>query len=163
MDPHAERLISQRLDELEPAEVTVTPAANPYGGGSTIPADTAPCRGGPHSGGSFSDLAPALTQYRGGAAVVTDVELQRRSGRFVSGGSVVPIGQASSLPTRPRVLQPRMRVRESHRGRAGHRRTTSTRAGPSSDSDSPGPGDAGPQRRAVVVDERYLVVRMAAA
>jgi hypothetical protein len=63
-----------------------------------------------------------------------------------------------------RVLRPRSRVRESHRGRPGHRRTTSTRAGPSDDSDSDGPGEAGPPaRRRVVVDSHYVVIGMVAA
>jgi hypothetical protein len=53
--------------------------------------------------------------------------------------------------------------RESHRGRPGHRRTTSARAGPSDDSDSDGPGEAGPPTRRRVVDDRYLVVGMVAA
>jgi hypothetical protein len=120
---------------------------------------------------SEADRARAET-YR---AVVGEPRPTSRGSRFVCGGREAPIGQARWLlggiaRERDRVIAPVRRPRRRGAGRPGHRRTTSTRAGPS---DDPPPGEpppaaprlapAPPTRRRVIVDERYLVVRMAAA
>jgi len=195
MDPHADRLARSEpyandelprfvsLADLEPAEITVTPAAIPCGGGSTTPADTPPMPGGQYSGASFSDVAspPQPQHYRGGSITPAErwavaraecreavADLSRelretiadinRDERLVE----LKVSHAKSDASRTRIVasqRPRTRGRESHRGQAGHRRTTSSRAGPSSDSDSDGPGEAGPPtRRRVVVDSQYVVV-----
>jgi hypothetical protein len=54
----------------------------------------------------------------------------------------------------------RPRQRESRRDRRGHRRATSTRAGPDSDDGPASP--APPSRRRYVVDDHYLVVAVVA-
>lgn len=123
------------LDVLEPVEVTLTPAAIPLGG-SAIPADTAPTV--QYHGGSFSDYDE-----------IRELKVQRQT-------------PGARLTRVVGLRQPRARGRSSHARSPGHRRTRrSTRAGPSSDSDSDGPGDdAGHQRRRVVVDSHYCIVEI---
>lgn len=164
MEPQDERLEPFRpLGDVEPAQLRPTSVTG-------------------YTGGSFSDVAAPPTLHQGGAALVTDVEFRERNSRNEAayweayqqqwcqrhaphGIEVLRVRVRQLRTSSSANLRAEPTRRESHRSRPGHRRVrSSTRAGPSSDSDSDGPGDAGPPaRRRVIVDRNYVVIGLAPA